>query len=77
MTNRVLKSSLWVAAAFVVLGAASYANAGAAPAEAGCPATLQARSAQCNYLAKCCAGNTPNAPKCCEGYFKLCEVKDP
>lgn len=31
-----------------------------------------AASAQCNYLAKCCGGNTPNAAKCCEGYFKKC-----
>lgn len=31
-----------------------------------------AASPQCNYLAKCCGGNTPNAAKCCAGYFKKC-----
>lgn len=35
------------------------------------PGTVLA-TPQCNYLQKCCEGNTPNAPKCCEGYFKKC-----
>lgn len=38
---------------------------------ASAPAGLAA-TPQCNYLAKCCAGNTPNAPKCCQAYFSKC-----
>jgi hypothetical protein len=32
---------------------------------------------QCKYLERCCLGNTPNAPKCCEGAVKKCGGKEP
>jgi len=43
---------------------------------AGCPegdsTPLMNKTPMCNYLAKCCQGNTENSAKCCAGYLKNC-----
>ena len=66
-----------VAAISILAGGAASANVGAqddVEAAEACAAAQRPGSVlatpQCTYLEKCCGGNTPNAPKCCEGYFK-------
>ncbi|MBL8612685.1 MAG: hypothetical protein JNL38_35420 [Myxococcales bacterium] len=68
-----------VAAISILAGGAASANVGAqddVEAAEACAAAQRPGSVlatpQCTYLEKCCGGNTPNAPKCCEGYFKKC-----
>jgi len=68
-------SGMLVAALFAVSQSSEARSAQVQPereSAEGCPLGKVAATPQCNYLAKCCAGNTENARKCCAGYTKLC-----
>ena len=77
MTSRLTLLTV-AAAATAFFAAAAQADAPFAPEQdAACATGDDATGAplmtpQCNYLSKCCAGNTANKEKCCAGYQKHC-----